>query len=145
MIVKIKFLSQVVLLNETIKTHWPLATTTVIVHEHTKTTLQDSLGKTKVFKTLGKPTSSVQQPAVLLLVSDQDLPPEMNTLRGFLALHVPCLRVSHSISACKRSSINRQHHQPNTKDLTILKSANQNSNRKEKASTIPPNIEKKQS
>lgn len=54
-----------------------------------------------------KPTSSVQQLAALPLVADQDPRPEMNTVRGFLALHVPCLRVSHSTSAVNRRSFKR--------------------------------------
>jgi len=111
MIKKIFLLSKVVLLHETTKTPRPLATktNTYITRAHNKYMFTR--------QTWEKLTSSVQQPAVLLLVSDQDHLPGMNILRGFLALHVPYLRVSHSISTTKRSSINREKLTPKTKDL----------------------------
>lgn len=47
-------------------------------------------------------TSSAQQLAALLQGAVQDPPPEMTTWKGFLASDVPCLRVSHSISAVNK-------------------------------------------
>jgi len=74
-----------------------------------------------------EPTSSVQRLATWPLTADQDPHPEMNIVKDFLALHVPCLKVSHSTSALNRTKLKKKKHlkkkttKTNNKELICLK------------------------
>jgi hypothetical protein len=73
-----------------------------------------------------EPTSSVQRLATSPLIADQDPHPEMNIVKDFLALHVPCLKVSHSTSALNTGKLSGK------KEKKKLKKEENNINKKQR-------------
>jgi len=68
-----------------------------------------------------EPTSSVQRLATWPLIADQDPHPEMNIVKDFLALHVLCLKVSHSTSALNTTKLSKNKNLKKKKTTAIKK------------------------